>query len=152
MLEFPLGTMAAVTALSRTDVAEKAGVAPEFVDRLVGLEIVVPGDDGFRASDVYRARLVKAFDDAGLSLDDIGAVVAAGKFSFAFMDFGNWRFASRSPKSYRQVAAEAGLSFDLLAGVQEALGYERPDPDDLARQDDVEILPLVQMAMGIPVP
>jgi adenylate cyclase len=138
--------------LSRTEVAERAGVAPEFIDRLVELSIVIPTDGMFRLSDVYRARLVKGFDDAGLSLDDIGAVVAAGKFSFAFMDFGNWRWAPRSAKSYRQVAAESGLSVDLLASIQEALGYERPDPDDLMRDDDLEAMPLIQMAIGVPVP
>jgi adenylate cyclase len=141
-----------VDQLTLTEVAERAGVDPAFVERLVELRIVVPGDGGYRLSDVYRARLVKAFDAAGLSIDDIGRVVEEGKFSFAFLDFGNWRWAPRSTKTYAQVAAESGLSMELLASIQESLGYERPKTDDFMRQDDVDMLPLIQMAIGFPVP
>jgi adenylate cyclase len=141
-----------VEKLSLNEVAEQAGVDPEFVARLAQLQIVVPSEGAFRPSDVYRARLVNAFDRAGLSVDDVGAVVQAGKFSFAFMDFSNWRWAPRSARTYEQVAGESGLSFDLLASVQESLGYERPQPGDFIREDDLEVLPLLQMAVGIPVP
>jgi adenylate cyclase len=138
--------------LSATEVAERAGVDPAFVERLVELRIVVPTDGRYRESDVYRARLVRAFDAAGLSLDDIGKVVEAGKFSFAFLDFGNWRWAPLSARTYEQLAEESGLSVDLLASIQEALGYERPQPGAFVRQDDVDMLPLIQMAIGFPVP
>jgi adenylate cyclase len=138
--------------LTRAELADRAGVSPDLVDRLVALKVIVPVKGVFRTSDVYRARLALAFDRAGLSLDDIGAVVGAGKFSFAFLDFGNWRWATRSPRTYREVSAQTGLSEHLLVGIQEALGYETPDLDDPMREDDVEILPLLQMAAGLPVP
>jgi class 3 adenylate cyclase len=138
--------------LTREQLADRAGVSPELVDRLVGLKIVVPVDGRFRASDVYRARLALAFDQAGLSLDDIGAVVEAGKFSLAFMDAPSWRWAALSNKTFRQACEEAAVPVEFVLDIEEAVGFSRPDPDDLVREDDLEQVQAVAMARGVGIP
>jgi adenylate cyclase len=143
---------APMNGLSVTELAERAGVAPDLVERLQRLQILIPSEAGFRPSDVYRVRLLHAFEEGGLSLESIGEAVSAGKLSFAFLDMSNWRWAPRSSKTYAQVSAEAGLPFGLLASVQEALEYERPEPDDFMREDDLRVVPLVQLATGMSIP
>jgi adenylate cyclase len=144
--------MSAMSALSVTELAERAGVTAQLVERLQQLGILIPFEGGFRPSDIYRVRLLHAFEEGGLSLEAIGQAVGAGKLSFAFLDMSNWRWAPRSSKTYAQVAAESGLSFDLLVSVQEAIGYEPPDPEDFMREDDLMVIPLLQLVAGMSIP
>ncbi len=54
----------------RHDVAHRAGVDTDYVERLVELGILVPGEGGrFRPGDVPRTRLVQTLERAGVPLD-----------------------------------------------------------------------------------
>ncbi|MFN2590976.1 MAG: adenylate cyclase regulatory domain-containing protein [Actinomycetota bacterium] len=139
-------------ALSRDELAERAGVPAEFIDKLVDLQIVVPTEGAYRVSDLYRVRLAKALEEAGLDLDAIGSTIAAGKFSLAFMDLPNWRWAGLSPKSFREASAETGVPLELALDTQEAAGFSRPRPDDPVREDDLEMLQAVALALGAGIP
>ena len=75
--------MATSSGLSREALAERAGVAPNVVDRLADLGILTAseGDSPFGLPDVYRIRLVLACERAGLPVDAIGQAIAEGKIS-----------------------------------------------------------------------
>ena len=67
---------APVGQYSRQEVAGRAGVDPDYVDRLVELGILrAGGDTMFSTGDVRRARWVQSFERAGVPLEGIAAAV-----------------------------------------------------------------------------
>ena len=125
-----------MTARDPKGLAEQAGVAESYVARLVELGILSPGDDGaFSRSDVYRVRFVQASDRGGLSVDAIARSIHEGRFSLAFLDNPQYRWAPLSAQTYRQVAEELDLPIEFVLAFEEALGKVRPGPDDPAPAD-----------------
>src|SRR5262245_38042895 len=94
-----------VTGLSKHQVAERAGVEPEYVDRLIELGIVERGEgDAFSTGDVRRARWVQSFDRAGVPLDGLGAAVRDGTLSFAYLDASAFdRFGELTGETFREL-------------------------------------------------
>jgi adenylate cyclase len=139
--------MATTSGLTREELAERAGVAPDVVERLVGLGILTPSEDKtFRLADVHRIRLVLACERAGLGLDAVGKAIAAGKLSLSYMDLPQYRWAALGSRTYRTVAGEMEVPLDLVLDVVQAMGYVRPHPDDRIREDDPAIFQLVRLA------
>jgi hypothetical protein len=136
--------------LSASELAGRAGVLPEDVERLVRLGILVPGDgqQPFTPGDVRRVRLAGACAEAGLPLEGIGAAMAAGKLTLAFLDHPLFRWSGRTAETYRDRAARLGLPMELLRRGYEAAGFAPPEPDELVREDDLEILPAIQAAVA----
>lgn len=124
---------------------------PEDVRRLVELGIVLRPEDGhpWRDGDVRRVRLAMACEDAGLSLDAIGSAIRDGKLSFAFLDLAGFRWAERLDRTYADLAAEFGLPVELLLAMYEAVGMVPPFGQERAREDDLELLPIVAAARAL---
>ncbi|HEX2032347.1 MAG TPA: adenylate/guanylate cyclase domain-containing protein [Actinomycetota bacterium] len=137
--------------LTVEDLADRAGAAPDDVRRLVELGIVLPPEEGdpWREGDVRRVRLAMACEAAGLSLEAIGRAVRDGKLSFAFLDLAGFRWAERLDRTYRDLAAEFGLPVELLLAMYEAVGMAPPAPDERAREDDLELLPIIAAARAL---
>ena len=76
------------SSFTGAELAARARVGPELVDRLVELGILAPaeGQAPYGLGDVRRVRLADACRRAGLSLEGIGEAIAAGRLSFAFLD------------------------------------------------------------------
>ena len=83
---------------SRQEVARRAGVDPDYVDRLVELGILRPGTgDALSPGDVRRARWVHGLELAGVPLDGMAAAVREGALSFSYLDVSAYdRFAEGS--------------------------------------------------------
>jgi adenylate cyclase len=139
--------MATTSGLTREELAERAGVATDVVERLVDLGILTPSEDKtFRFADVHRIRLVLACERAGLGLDAVGKAIAAGKLSLSYMDLPQYRWAALGSRTYRTVAGEMEVPLGLVLDVVQAMGYVRPHPDDRIREDDPAIFQLVRLA------
>ena len=142
------------TNLSERALADLAGVPVAFVRRAVELQLLRPGDGeaSFRVADPSRVRLLLACDRAGLPPDAIAKAVREGRLSLAFMDLPQYRFALFTGQTYRELCAERGLDFDVLTRLHEAQGISIPGPDDPVREDDLEMVGALQMALlfGIP--
>ncbi len=119
--------------------ADRAGVDPDYVDRLIELGILTPGEgDTFSLGDVRRVRLVESLEAAGLPLDGMGWAVGSGHLSFAFVDNAQLdRFSGFSGKTFREVSAETGIPMELLQAVRESIGFALPNSDDLIRDDEL---------------
>jgi adenylate cyclase len=139
-----------VDELSVSQLAGRAGVLPEDVERLVQLGILVPGEGGrpFTSGDVRRVRLASACAEAGLPLEGIGAAMAAGKLTLAFLDHPLFRWSGRTAETYRDLAARLGMPIALLQRAYEAAGFAPPEPDELVREDDLDLLPTIQAAVA----
>ena len=54
----------------------------------------------------------------------------------------------RSARTYRQVSQEAGVPLELLGGFLEAIGFAPMAPDEPIREDELEIVPLLQLGLA----
>jgi adenylate cyclase len=137
--------------LSATGLAELAGVTTADVDRMVELGILVArdGPGPFLAGDVHKVRLAAACERAGLPMDGIAATIRAGQLSFAFLEAAPYqRWALPSGRTYRQVSEEIGVPLDRLREALEAMGFGWTTADDLMREDELEVVPLLRLAVS----
>ena len=112
-----------VRARDPNELAERAGVPTSYVERLIELGIVSAGEEGmFSDADVYRVRFVWASDRGGLSIEAIARAIHDGRFSLAFLDGPQFRWAPLSPRTYAEVADEVGVPLEFVLGFEEASG------------------------------
>ena len=139
-----------MVSFSRDELAARAGVSADVVDRLVRLRILEPTEDAqpFRPGDIYRISLVSACEAAGMPAEAVAKALDEGKISLSFMDLPHYRWAALGSTTYRELAEKGGLPLDFFLDVVQALGHRRPAPEDRIREDDEMIVPITQMAMG----
>jgi pimeloyl-ACP methyl ester carboxylesterase len=111
-----------VDELSAQELAGRAGVVSEDVERLVQLGILVPGEGErpFTPGDARRVRLASACAEAGLALEGIGAAMAAGKLTLAFLDHPLFRWSGRTAETYRDLATRVGLPTSPRSWVEQS--------------------------------
>jgi adenylate cyclase len=137
--------------LSASELADLAGATEAEVQRLVehGVLVARDGVGPFLEADVQKVRLAAACERAGLPMEGIAAAIRAGRLSFAFLEaavYRRWRV--RSGRTYRQVSQETGVPLELLGGALEAMGFARMAPDEQIREDELEIVPLLQLGLA----
>jgi adenylate cyclase len=137
--------------LTAAGLADLAGATEGEVERLVELGILAArdGTGPFLATDVQKVRLAVACERAGLPMEGIAAAIRAGRLSFAFLEgtpFRRW--AVRSSRTYRQVSQETGVPLEVMAAVLEAMGFARAGPDEPMREDELEVVPLLQVGLS----
>lgn len=138
-----------MTGYSSEEVAQRAGVALEYVEQLVELEILTDGCDGFSSGDVLTARWVEGLDRAGIPLEGMSAAVRDGSLSFSFMDVAAFdRFPGLSTITFRELSARTGIPLDLLSVVREAIGFAKPGPEDLVREDELSVVPAIELQLS----
>jgi adenylate cyclase len=139
-----------VSGYSRQEVAQRAGVDPDYVDRLVELGVLTPGaGSAFSPGDVRRARWVQSLERAGVPLDGMAAAVRDGALSFAFLDVTAFdRFAGLSGTTFHQLSAQTGIPLELLMVVREAVGFAEPRPEDTIREDELSVVPAIQLQLA----
>jgi adenylate cyclase len=138
-------------ALTAAGLAGLAGVTEAEIGRMVDLGVLIPRDGPapFLPRDLHKLRLAVACERAGLPLDGIAAAIRAGRLSFAFLEGAPYqRWAVPSARTYRQVAAETGIPIDVLRRTIEAMGFAWTSPDEPIREDELEVVPLVQLAFS----
>jgi adenylate cyclase len=141
-----------VSGYTRQEVAQRAGVDPDYVDHLVELGILTPAaGDAFSGGDLRRARWVRSLERAGVPLEGMAAAVRDGTLSFAFLEVTAFdRFAGLSGTTFHQLSASTGIPLELLMVVREAFGFAEPRPEDTVREDELSVVPTIglQLAKG----
>ena len=139
-----------MTWYSSEDAAERAGVEPYYLVRLVDLAILAPEEpDRFSPGDVRRVLMAKSLEDAGIPLDGVAAAIQRGALSLAFMDAASYeRFAALAPETFRQVSDRTGIPLELLTVIREAIGMAEPSPDDRVREDEMAIVPFIELQVS----
>jgi adenylate cyclase len=139
-----------VSGYTRQEVAQRAGVDPDYLDRLVELGILTPGaGDGFSPGDVLRARWLGSLERAGVPLEGMAAAVRDGALSFSFLDVGAYdRFAGLSGTTFQQLSAQTGIPLELLMVVREAFGFAEPGPEDAVHHNELSVVPLIQLQLS----
>jgi adenylate cyclase len=139
-----------VSRVSREELAVRAGVESSRVERLVELDILRPVDDGsFSRGDVYRTRLMDDLERAGIPYETMAQVLERGEVSLSSFDLPVYeRFPQVSETTFREASEEHGVPLDLLTVVRESIGSAEPGPDDLVREDEFRILPLIELQLA----
>jgi adenylate cyclase len=132
------------------EVAQRAGVDPGYVDRLVELGILTPDAAGaFSPGDALRARWLQSLERAGVPLEGLAAAVRDGVLSFSFLDVGAYdRFAGLSGTTFQQLSAQTGIPLELLKVVREAVGFAEPRPEDHVHHNELSIVPAIQLQLS----
>ena len=139
-----------MSGIARRDVAERAGVGLDYVNRLVEVGALVPGaDDTFSDGDARRARLYQGLERAGLPMDALVEALERGKLSFGFLDLKVYdRFSLLSPRSFRDMSSKESIPLELLLGVREAMGLAQAEADDQMREDELQLVPLIKLQLS----
>jgi adenylate cyclase len=139
-----------MTWYSREEAAERAGVEPSYLDRLVDLGILADGEPDRRSpGDVRRALMARSLDDAGIALDEVAAGIRRGSLSLDFLDApGYERFSTLSEETFQQVGDRTGIPLELLFVMREAIGMAQPSPQDRLREDEMAIVPFLELQLA----
>jgi adenylate cyclase len=139
-----------VSGYSRQEVAQRAGVDLDYVDRLVELGVLTPGAGGaFSPGDALRARWLQSLEQAEVPLEGLAAAVRDGVLSFSFLDVGAYdRFAGLSGTTFQQLSAQTGIPLELLMVVREAVGFAEPQPQDHVHHNELSVVPLIQLQLA----
>ena len=132
--------------ISAAELAELAPCSPEQVERLRRLGLLEGREDGFPSSDVHVVRLMAAFEDAGVSVEDVARGVETGELSFPLGLFMPEPVGAAT--TYEELAAELGRPSDLVRRLSGELGFPPPE-DDRVRAEDAEILRLLFLRLDI---
>jgi adenylate cyclase len=139
-----------VSRYSRQEVARRAGVDPDYVDRLVELGILTPdAGDAFSPGDVLRARWLQSFEGAGVPLEGMATAVRDGALSFSYLDATAFdRFAGLTGTTFQELSARTGIPLELLMVVREAVGFAEPRPQDHVHDNELSVVPLLQLQLS----
>ncbi len=112
-----------------TDLAAMAQVDQAFVDRLLELGILRPTEAGFVPGDVWRARILRAVEAAGVSMEAVAAASVSQDFDFSFLDTLLPPPSPLSGRRFGDIVAELGDRGPQAGPVSEMLGLGGTDAD-----------------------
>jgi adenylate cyclase len=145
--------VSAPTALSPAELAARAGVEEDEINRLVDAGVLVKREapvGPFLGVDVLKIRVARACEDGGLPMEAMAAAIKEGRLSFAFLE--SWPFeaaAARTPETHAELAAEVGLPFETLRAIVAAFGFAPPQPGDVVVEAERPIASLIGKAMQL---
>lgn len=121
------------------EAAQRSGISPEELGKLVELGIARPDVDGrFTSGAVRRVGMVSSLVAAGIPLDGLSAAIRSGTFSLDFLDAPAFeRFSALSDVTFAQFAERSGVPVELLMQVREAAGFAAPAPKDQMRDEEL---------------
>jgi adenylate cyclase len=132
------------------EAAERAGVDPDYIARLIDVGILAPAQhDRLSPGDVRRVLLARSLEDAGIPLDAVVEALQRGALSLDFLDAASYeRFAAMAAETFQQVSDRTGVPVELLTVIREAIGSAQPSPDDRMREDELAVVPFIELQVA----
>jgi len=127
----------------------RAGVDEAYVRRLHDLGALRGREDSYEERDVHVAALLRMWERAGLPAPAILDAAREGTLSLDFLDSPAWELPEPLPVTSREFAEQRGVPLHLLLGIQEAMGFAAPDPDDLMAPDVAELAELLRILLDL---
>ncbi len=98
---------------------------------------------------VRRTRVARLLDGAGISLEGIAAVIAGDQLSFELIELATPdQFSSFGEETFGEVSARTGIPIELVSAAREATGAVQPDPDARIRDDELQVVRLIEYQLG----
>ena len=133
--------------LTEAQLAERSGSSPERIRQLVDLGIVEPDNGSFARADVMRVRVVARLDEIGIDAGALAQALASGHLTLGYLESAGRRHP-RADQTFVQAAEQIGVPFASLERMYVAFGLVRPGPDELVRQEDLEILRVLPVLLS----
>ena len=135
--------------LALEQAAERAGVEPAYLLRLRELGIIPGAGDSFSDGDVRRVLTARSLEGAGIPLDVLGDAIRRDALNLNFLDSEAYeRFAGLCDETFQQVSDRTGVPVELLVAIRESIGMAQPSPDDRMREDELEVVPFLELQMA----
>jgi adenylate cyclase len=121
------------------EAAQRAGISPDELRRLVEVGAITPDAEGrFTSGDVRRTGMIESLVAAGMPLDGLGDAIRGGQVSLDFLDEPAFeRFSALGATTFAEFSERSGVPVELLARIREAAGSPTPGPDDLIRDEEM---------------
>jgi adenylate cyclase len=134
---------------TREQVASRAGVNADFVERLCELRILTSGEHGlFSEGDVRRARILQSLEAAGMPMDAVAEGIRRGVLDLEFVNDPAYElFTGLTDETFREAGARTGVPFEVLAAIREATGSPAPEPDDRVREVELGVIPAIALEL-----
>jgi adenylate cyclase len=129
-----------VARMSAQELADLVPCSLDNVRRLEELGLLVSEEGTYDSAAVHLVRLMDAFEEAGVPLDDVARGVAARELSFPLGLFMP-ELAARTA-TFEELGEELGRSPELLRRLSFEVGLP-PLADDRVRDEDAELLKLI---------
>ena len=135
---------------ARDEAANRAGISLDDLNRQIELRALTPRKgDRFSVGDVRRAGLIHSLEAAGIPLQGLAAVIRDGAVSLEFLDSPTYElFAAVSEVTFQGMSATTGIPVELLMLIREAIGGAQPSPEDRMREDELAIVPFVELQVN----
>jgi len=139
-----------VTRYSLDDAADRSGVERSYILGLLDIGILNRGEpDRFSSGDIRRILMARSLEDAGISLATVADAVRGGSLSLDFLDAPAYeRFSALAPETFQQVSDRTGIPVAILTLIREATGSAQPSPDDRLRDDEMAIVPFIELQIS----
>jgi adenylate cyclase len=134
------------------EVARRANVPIEFVRRLATLDALSEDLPTVVKGELGRVRLLFAWSQAGFPPETIMRLVDQQALSITFLDTPSVQGPGRLDRPYKDIAAEYGVPESLLERLHESIGFEPPNPQDRAGEDDLTLLAVLDLFRSVSVP
>ena len=125
--------------LTEAELADRSGIRPEVIRRLVDLGILESDGGVFGRPDVMRARVVSQLESIGIEAEALAEALESGHLRLGYLESAGRRLP-RSDLTFAQIAEEIGVVLSTLESIYMAFGLPRPDADELVREEDLEAL------------
>jgi adenylate cyclase len=132
---------------TRAEAAHRVGLEPAYFDKLehAGL-LSITSDGRLSRGQTRRAQIIHTLEQSGVPLEGLAAGLTSGDVSLDFVENELYeRFSALADETFAEVAARTGVPFELLATVREAIGLAPPTPADRVREDELKIIPFVEL-------
>jgi adenylate cyclase len=133
------------------EVARRANVPIEFVRRLAALGALSDDLSAAVKRELGRVRLLYAWSQAGYPPETIMRLVEKKALSITFLDAPALA-AGRLDRRYEDIAAERRVPESLVDRLHESIGFEPPNPNDRAGEDDLALLDVMELFRSVDVP
>jgi class 3 adenylate cyclase len=138
-----------VTGFPAEVAAARAGISRDAFDRLKALGILGTAET-YTDADVRRVHVARALERSGLSVDSLATLIREGRMSLEFIDHAGYGvFAALSDETFADVASRTGIDLDQLVTLREMTIGAAAAPDDRIREDELQIVPLVQLQLEL---
>jgi adenylate cyclase len=125
------------------EIAARAGEPVEEVRRLTELGILHPNDAGQHPEwELGVIRLMRAFEEGGISPEAVSRAIAEGHYSLAFVQFVfREGYRGLTNETFEEICKATGSDLSFVQQVFSAAGLATPQPGDRIRQEDAERIP-----------
>lgn len=140
-----------MTDYSIAEAARRAGADEAFVERLITLGVIqARTTQRLTAADVRRVQLNRTLENAGIPLEGVAAMMRRGELSMDFLETPTYeRFSTLSDTTFAALAERTGIPLDLLMVIREATGSAVPQPTDFVREDELQIVPFLELQLKL---